>query len=113
MSEEENEQELIEKCMAIVKCDTARISSHPHGKIYLVIGFKKNTKDVKGAYWTNNIGGERIDFEYTEEHCVASGHTEDELLESVKKYVKLSSMSWEEYFALPADEQKVLLGQNL
>jgi len=87
-------KEIIEKAKAIIEFDVARISKLM-GRMYLFIGFKKNTKDDVGQ-WLKN--GEPIDFDYLEEKIIASGDNEEELIESVKKYKRLCGMSWEEYF---------------
>ena len=39
---------LAKECMKHVKCDTARISK-PCDKMYLIIGFNRNTKDDEGV----------------------------------------------------------------
>ena len=64
-------------------CDTARVS-RPLGKLYLVIGHRKNTKDVRMGQWVKN--GKKWDFTYVEETVVAIGLTLKELYESVKQY---------------------------
>lgn len=87
---------LIKKCREVVKCDTARISRPlVDGKMYLIIGFNRNTKDDEGQYIDEN--GVRKDFDYTQESVVASGFTEEELITSVKEYVRLSGMTCEDY----------------
>jgi hypothetical protein len=87
---------LIEKCRKHVQCDSARIVSLS-GTMFFIIGFHKSTKDDIHSQWVNH--NNIMDFTYTEEHTIASGKTEKELLESVQKYVQLSSMSWEDYFS--------------
>jgi hypothetical protein len=42
--------------------------------------------------------GARKDWDYVQEAVIASGFTEDELIESAKEYVWLCGMSLEEYF---------------
>jgi hypothetical protein len=66
-------------------CDTARISK-PMGKLFLIIGTRRNTKadPPEHGKWFKN--GEPIDFDYIEEHVIASGGTEAELLESARAY---------------------------
>jgi len=86
---------ILNECREYIKCDTARISK-PGDKMFFIIGFNRNTKDDEGM-WVNEHN-ERIDFDYVEEHVVASGQTKDELIESIKEYVRLSDMTWEEYF---------------
>jgi hypothetical protein len=81
--------------MKFVKCDTARISK-PFEKMYLIIGFNRNTKDDEGV-WVNN-DNKIIDFDYMQEYVVASGHTKKELIESTKEYQRLLGITWEQYF---------------
>ena len=103
--------ELLKRCREIVECDTARISRPlVDGRMYLIIGFKRNTKD-DGGYFVDSNGIHR-DFDYVEESLdyvkesidyvkesiVASGFTEDELIASAKEYVKVQGMTWEDYF---------------
>lgn len=89
--------ELLKRCREIVECDTARISRPlVDGRMYLIIGFNRNTKDDSGQYVDEN--GVRKDFNYVQESVVASGFTEEELITSVKEYVRLSGMTWEDYF---------------
>ncbi|MGV8086382.1 MAG: hypothetical protein ACP5N1_02005 [Candidatus Woesearchaeota archaeon] len=86
---------LVEKCRELIKCDTARITT-PMNKMYLIIGFNRNTKDDSGQWIDNN--GNKFDFDYVAEKVIASGHTPEELLESVKEYNRLDKISWEDYF---------------
>jgi hypothetical protein len=88
-----NETELINRCREIIPCDTARISK-PLGTMYLIIGFNRNTKNNHGQ-WIKD--GKPIDFDYVEEHVVASGNTEEELISSCEKYAGLSVVSLGEY----------------
>ena len=92
-------ESLIERARAIIEFDVARIS-RPMGRMYLIIGFNKNTKDDAGQ-WVKN--GEPINFDYVEEKIVASGANEEELIESVKEYKRLCGMSWEDYFKAVAE----------
>lgn len=90
-----NFDELIKKCKEIITCDTARISQYD--KMFLIIGFNKNTKtDDRNGVWCNELG-EEIHFDYLEEYCIASGKTEEELLDSVKEYKRLQAMNWNDY----------------
>lgn len=75
-------------------CDTARIVT-PCGKMFLIIGWKKHTRNLKDRAWYKN--GKRFDFEYTEEHCIASGTTMKELTASAKEYKRLCGMSMLDY----------------
>ena len=86
-------KQLIAECRKIIKCDTARISQ-PLEKMFLVIGFNRNTKDDKGQWIKND---KEIDFDYVHEITVVSGNTEDELIASAKEYVRLSKMTMEDY----------------
>lgn len=85
---------LAKECMKYVKCDTARISK-PCDKMYLIIGFNRNTKVDEGV-WVDqdNI---RIDFDYLQESVVASGLTKKALIESTKEYQRLCGITWEQY----------------
>lgn len=91
---EQDFTELIARCRSIINCDVARISK-PIKRMYLIIGFNKNTKDDSGQ-WVKD--GKPFNFDYVDEHIIASGDTEDELIASVEEYKRLSNMSWEEYF---------------
>ncbi len=86
--------ELAKECMKFVKCDTARISK-PRDRMYLIIGFRRNTKDDEGIWIKDN---QRIDFDYVQEFVVASGFNKEELIESVKEYQRLCGITWEQYF---------------
>ena len=87
--------EILEKCKEIVTCDTARISKPlDDGKMFLIVGFIRSTKDDEGQWVDEN--GERRDFDYLQEYVIASGFTEKELINSTKEYVKLFGMPWEE-----------------
>jgi len=89
--------ELADKCKQYVTCDTARISKPlVDGKMFLIIGFNRNTKEDKG--WWVNQDGERIDFDYVQESIAASGHTENELIESAKEYQRICGITMEQYF---------------
>lgn len=88
------EERLVKRFIRMFGCDTARISK-PCGKLFLVIGWNRNTKDGPGQ-WTKN--GEPIDFDYLQEKVIASGNTEAELIESAKEYKRLQGMTWADYF---------------
>ena len=79
----------------LLGCDTARVVKTHSGKLFLIIGYNKSTKDSPYQWYENN---KPIDFEYVEEKTVASGYTDKELLASAKFYKKLSEMTMEEYF---------------
>jgi hypothetical protein len=85
---------LAKECMKHVKCDTARILK-PYDRMYLIIGFNRNTKDDEGVWVKDN---QRIDFDYVQESVVASGMNKKELIESTKEYQRLCGITWEQYF---------------
>lgn len=85
--------ELIKKCKDIIDCDCARISEVGN-KLFLVIGTNRNTSDDDGVCVFND---EVRDFDYVQETVIASGETEEQLLESVKEYNELSKMNAMEY----------------
>lgn len=89
-------EKLAQECKQYITCDTARISKPlENGKMFLIIGFNRNTKEDDGQWYKNN---DKIDFDYIQESCIASGYTKQELIDSTKEYARLSSMTWEEYF---------------
>ena len=69
-------------------CDNARISKVV-GKMFLIIGKRRNTKDDPPEHgkWYKN--GELFDFEYLAERVIASGDTEAELLKAAKAYKRM------------------------
>lgn len=87
--------EITKKCKKLIQCDTARIS-HPNSesKMFFIIGYNRNTVNDEGQ-WIKN--GEPIDFDYVQEQVIASGYTEEELIESVKEYTKIIDMKIEDY----------------
>lgn len=87
--------EIAAECRKYVKCDTARISK-PLDKMFLIIGFNRNTKDDEGV-WVNQEN-QRIDFDYVQESVVANGKTKKELIESAKEYQRICGITWEQYF---------------
>lgn len=68
------------------KCDTARISK-PVRTMYLIIGWRRHTKDDQTSQWYRN--GDPVDFEYLFEQVVARGQTEDDLITDAKNYLEL------------------------
>jgi hypothetical protein len=90
-------KKLENKFKKMLGCDSARISNPLGNKLFLIIGYKKHTKDDIYSQWVDGKG-DRIDFEYMEEKVIASGKNIEELIESAKYYKKLQNMSWEEYF---------------
>lgn len=80
----------------LIGCDTARILK-PGGRMFLLVGYKRNTANSPdGGAWFKN--GQRMDFDYTEEHTVASGETVEELMRSAKDYALLKGLTWQEFF---------------
>ncbi len=91
-------QKLATECKRYVTCDTARISKPlEDGKMFLIIGFNRNTKEDDGQ-WINQ-DGERKDFDYVQESVIASGTNRIELIKATKEYERLCGITWEEYFA--------------
>jgi len=85
--------ELAEECKQYVTCDTARISKPlKYGNMFLIIGFNRNTKEDEWQ-WVNQ-DGERIDFDYVHESCIASGYTKEELILSTKEYERLCGLNY-------------------
>jgi hypothetical protein len=89
-------KKLENKFKKMFRCDSVRISN-PMNKFFLIIGYKKHTKDDTLSYYSDGDGN-RIDFEYIDEQIIASGKNIKELIMSAKYYKSLQGMSWEEYF---------------
>lgn len=86
---------LLKKFCELLECDTARIVRPANDKLFLIIGWKRSTKDDTGQWFKN---GEPVDFEYTKETTVASGRNLEELITEAKKYKRICGMTWEQYF---------------
>ncbi len=86
------------KCKEIIECDTARISK-VCDTLFLIIGFNRNTKDDPGQWVKIHENGtrENRDWDYVQEHVVASGKTEKELISSTEEYKRLCGMTMTEY----------------
>lgn len=91
--------ELSAKCMSIIECDTARIAKPGFDeKMFLIIGFNRNTKDDPGQWCRDSFSKIPVpDWDYVQEKVVASGKTESELIESAKEYQRLCGITMEEY----------------
>lgn len=63
-------------------CDTAKIDS-PCKTFFLIIAKRRSTKDDKQKWYRD---GKPLEFEYDEQHVIASGKTEKELIASAKHY---------------------------
>jgi hypothetical protein len=83
-------KEFIAEIKKMFGCDSVRIS-RPLGRMFLIIGFNKNTADNEGQWYRN---GEPIDFEYLEEQVIANGVCLDELLANAQHYKKLLDTDW-------------------
>lgn len=100
----DNNPKLSSKCMKIIECDTARISKVGN-KLFLIIGFNKNTKDDSVGQCF--INGEPVDYDYVAEKVIASGKTENELIKSTKEYSGLCEMTIFEYLTEKANENRL------
>ncbi len=85
-------------------CDTVRLST-PGGTMFLVMGFRRNTRDDAGQWRDEH--GRPADFDYVAEQTVASGETPEQLLASVEEYLEHLSMSPREHL-----EKILLLAQG-
>lgn len=93
--EDKSAKKLSRNFKKILKCDKARIVKA--GNIfYLIIGYKRSTKDDKDSIIINEKG-KRMDYDYFVESIVARGKTEEELISSFNEYLRLKDMSREEY----------------
>lgn len=77
-------------------CESARISNPLGDKMFLIIGFKRNTSD-DGGVWRDEKG-EAKNWDYINETVIASGKTERELIRSAKEYKRLLGMSYVRHF---------------
>ncbi len=99
-------KKLADKCKQLIECDTARISKYD--KMYLIIGFNRNTKNDPGQWIQQFNDGTQTekDWNYVQEKVVASGKTEDELIESAKEYARLCTITMTEYLQELAEVNK-------
>lgn len=77
------------------EADAARIIA-VGGKLFLVLGYNRNTKDDPGQ-WVDQDGKGR-DWDYVHAETVASGDTEADLIASAEYYKRLQGMKWSDYF---------------
>lgn len=85
------ESRVIKSAVRMFGCDAARIS-RPLKKWFLIIMWKRNTRDDSGWYVSRPSTGccmKRIDFDYYEQQCVASGSNLRELRASMRAYKRL------------------------
>lgn len=85
--------ELAEQLRQLLGFDTARIVK-PIDKMFLIVGTRRNTKDDPGCV---ELNGERVDYDYVAEQVVASGFTDEDLIESAEKYKMACGMTMQEY----------------
>jgi hypothetical protein len=77
---------LVPRFIRMFKCATARLSRPCGRHWYLIIGFKRNTKNDSGQWYRD---GKPWNFTYTAEKVIASGRTLAALVEGAKRYKKL------------------------
>ncbi len=87
---------IIAWCKREFKCDSVRFS-RPGRKTFLVLGWRKGTEEDIGQWYRN---GEPYDFDYLEEHCIASGNTLAEVWRSARECNALSGMDNEDAWRL-------------
>jgi hypothetical protein len=80
----------IQKAKELFECETARIESYG-GTLFLIIGEMRNTKNDPGVWINEN--GERQDWEYLHEVCIASGRNVEELEKDMIYYKRVSEMT--------------------
>lgn len=75
--------------------DVARIVRYG-GRQFLIIGERKNTADgeERGTWFKN---GKPWHFDYIQERVIASGNSDEELLDSAREYLRLCGLTMEEY----------------
>ena len=90
------------------KADSIRASSPLGTTIFLILGYRRNTKDDPGV--NVNQDGEVVNWDYVREETVASGETEEDLVISARHYKSICGMKWSDYFGkvLKAPREVVL-----
>lgn len=81
------ESALLRYFRRLFQADGARLTAPLGGRIFLVIGKKRNTRDDPGQ-WVNEKG-EICHWDYLSETCIASGSNLEELVSSAKHYKTL------------------------
>lgn len=90
-------REVVDWAVALFGCSKARVSTFDNQPaLFLIIGWPRHTRDLQRSVWRNEQG-ERIDFEYTEEQCIACGDTVDELKACATEYHRLSQLTAHEH----------------
>ncbi len=89
------DEKLIDFFKELFHCDSARISA-PTGRMFLIIGYRRSTKDDVEGYWMDESGCRR-DWEYLDEKCIASGDTKKELVDSANDYKRLLDLHEREF----------------
>lgn len=93
-------QDLADHCAAIIG-KFGRISK-PMSRFFFIAETPCHTKEDEAVILNGN--GEQQHFGYKRGEVVASGYTEEELLQSCRDYVALSKMTWEEILKLRPEE---------
>lgn len=86
------QSEIVAYCKRELLCDSARFT-YLGEKIFLVVGWRKATEQGNGQWYRN---GEPWDFDYLEEHCIAVGHTLDEVMRHARYFNMLEGVDREE-----------------
>lgn len=89
-----NDDAMLAKFVEMFDCDEVRISK-PCGMMFLILGWRRNTKDGHGQWYKN---GAPLDFDYLEERAVARGADFDELMESAEEYKRVMEGGWRYLF---------------
>lgn len=89
-------QAVVLRLRELLGADTARISSPLGGRMFLIIGHRRNTKEDPGR-WEDGAGNRWPDWDYVAEKVVAAGDTEAELIASAHDYKRLCGMTMAEH----------------
>jgi len=91
-----NKEQALEEAKTLLECDSVRISQPiKEGRMFLIMGHKRNTKDDAGFWSESSDGQDRLkNWDYLNEQVVAKGYTLKELIEDVRFYVALSKMTF-------------------
>jgi hypothetical protein len=76
--------------------DTARLSSPLGQGLFLIVGSNRNSRDDQAIFVDQD--GNRLEFEYVDESCVAAGRTVNELVKSARDHARMRETTWEEFF---------------
>jgi len=98
-----DKEQVLVAAKTLLKCDAVRISQPSEGgRMFLIIGDIRNTKDDKGFWSQSSDGVAKLkNWDYLNEKTIAKGYTADELMADVELYEKLCRMTFTELLKDP------------